>query len=61
MGTLGKYFVQDSFGKYEIKKFCNHKTCNLSCASVTVDVHNAQGRIYMLLLQLLLQAFAVFG
>ena len=57
MGTLGKYFVQDSFGKYEIKKFCNHTTCNLSCASVTVDVRNTQGRIYMLLLQ----AFAVFG
>ena len=26
------YFVQDSFGKPEIKKFCYHMTCDLSCA-----------------------------
>ena len=53
MGILCKYFVQDNFRKPEMKNM----TCDLSCASVTVDVRNTQGRIYMLLLQ----AFVVFG
>ena len=54
---VGKYFVQDSFGKPEIKTFCYHTSCDLSCASVTVHVDNAhgQGRIYMLLV------FTLFG
>ena len=55
MGILGKYFVQDHFGKPEIKKFCYHTICDLSCASATVLVRNIQGRIYILL------AFADFG
>ena len=29
-------------GKPEIKKFCYHTYCDLSCASVTVHVRNAQ-------------------
>ena len=52
MGILGKYFVQGSFGKTEIKKssHCYHATCDLSDASlvVYVHVHNTQGQIYML-------------
>ena len=49
MGILGTYFVQDSFEKPEIETFCYQRTCDLSCASVTVHVHNTQGQIYMLL------------
>ena len=37
MSILGKYLVQDSFGKPEIKIFCYHTTCDLSCASVTAE------------------------
>ena len=52
MGILGKYFVQGSFGKTEIKKSsqCYHTTCDLSDASVVVyvHVHNTQDRICML-------------
>ena len=54
MDILGKYFVQDSFGKPEIKTFCYQRTCDLSCASVTVHVRNTQGRFYMILAIVLL-------
>ena len=51
MGILGKYFVQGSFAKTEIKK---SSKC-YQCGGIRIQVRNTQGRIYML------PMLAVFG
>ena len=34
--------MKERFGKPEIKKFCYHTACDLSCASVMVHLCNAK-------------------